>query len=510
MFASRQNFALYAAVLATLIGLGLWLRTDLLSGRDEIVRTQSIITLQKSRFLGQGISTDIVWMRFVLESIREQVRPSDLIYPNPDIARQHQISELLNAKGEALPKPSTRNLALFNSDCVYTASAGLDVVGARSNNTLCKGEAFAPGVLHIQYIPVSKSLSRDPVLLLTLPFTHPDGRFAGGAVVVVSLTGAHEAVTTRFAARPGEIIALLDDKETILAHSANDENMIGKPFDDFYQHDPAENPNVPHSHVVRAGQQDLITGMSTVPGTTLTMMVGSDRDRALEEWQRRARQLVAGYAGIAVLSLLVTVGYGRMRQQRDEMTRLATTDVLTGVANRRQFMHVLKHECQRARQEGRLLSVLMIDIDRFKRINDTFGHPMGDQVIVTLAEVLAHNIRPHDTVARIGGEEFAVLLPGLSEDHAETVAERLRAEVAAQEVFVAERSESLYFSISVGVAMMRSSDDGAGDMLLRADKALYAAKESGRNRVMISAAPPMQPSHDEAFFPVATHQPAPL
>lgn len=174
------------------------------------------------------------------------------------------------------------------------------------------------------------------------------------------------------------------------------------------------------------------------------------------------------------------IDHVRRRQERI-MVRNATQDPLTGLANRRQFDLCFETELQRHRRSGRPLSLIMLDIDHFKRVNDTGGHPTGDLVLKTTATTIRSHTRTTDTVGRFGGEEFAVLLPDTSLDGARYVAETLRRTI-----------ESLHFdpwpghdgkiTASLGCAGLLEGESEA-DLVHRADLALYAAKSQGRNRV---------------------------
>jgi diguanylate cyclase (GGDEF)-like protein len=162
------------------------------------------------------------------------------------------------------------------------------------------------------------------------------------------------------------------------------------------------------------------------------------------------------------------------------MEQLATIDGMTGIYNRRHFLSLADREWERARRYRRSLSLLMIDIDYFKAINDRFGHEVGDRAIVHVANLAGGCKRTSDVLARIGGEEFALLLPETEIAQAEALAERLRGEVA--KCPLAEVSHSA--TVSIGVATADEEMQGISDLMKKADQALYAAKRNGRNRVM--------------------------
>lgn len=165
----------------------------------------------------------------------------------------------------------------------------------------------------------------------------------------------------------------------------------------------------------------------------------------------------------------------------EELTRLATTDGMTGLYNRRHFLTLANCEWARARRYKRPTAFLMVDIDHFKSINDSFGHHAGDEIIIHLANIARHGKRDCDLLARIGGEEFALMLPETDLPKALVAAERLRKEVSANLLVVDSRS--IPVTVSIGVASSVEAMKDISDLMKAADAALYAAKRAGRNRV---------------------------
>jgi len=168
-----------------------------------------------------------------------------------------------------------------------------------------------------------------------------------------------------------------------------------------------------------------------------------------------------------------------------ELLRLSTTDSLTQLANRRRFDRLLDDEIRRARRSGSPLSVLLADIDHFKRVNDSYGHPFGDECLRQVAAVLAaHCQRAGDVAARYGGEEFVVLLPGLDAGQAIALAESIRCAITQLQLQHGEQPVAL--TISLGVATLTPALVAPADLLAAADAALYQAKNGGRNRVVLA------------------------
>ena len=163
---------------------------------------------------------------------------------------------------------------------------------------------------------------------------------------------------------------------------------------------------------------------------------------------------------------------------------LATTDALCGVKNRRSFYESCGPIISYNRRERKPLAVLMLDIDKFKYINDTYGHGVGDEVLKSMAQKTSKILRKSDVFARLGGEEFSALLPNTTELGALKVAENIRQEIEHME-YISSKNETIKFTISIGVATLNSHDINIESVLHRADIALYSAKRNGRNQVVL-------------------------
>jgi diguanylate cyclase (GGDEF)-like protein len=162
---------------------------------------------------------------------------------------------------------------------------------------------------------------------------------------------------------------------------------------------------------------------------------------------------------------------------------LATTDSLTGIKNRRSFFDSSEPMIPYIRRENQSLAVLAIDIDKFKNINDTYGHSTGDDALVLVSKTISAILRKSDIFGRLGGEEFAVSLPNTSFEGAKMVAEKMRESIENLE-FNSRQNDKVAIRISIGVAMLNKDDNNLEDLLQRADEALYKAKDKGRNQVV--------------------------
>ncbi|WP_095106094.1 sensor domain-containing diguanylate cyclase [Pseudomonas sp. Irchel 3E20] len=236
------------------------------------------------------------------------------------------------------------------------------------------------------------------------------------------------------------------------------------------------------------GRERLYT-FSQVGNLPLLVVVALSTDEVFAAWWRTAWvvTLATGVLclGLLWLTLLLCHELRRRHSAEQELAHLAATDSLTGLANRRTLDQALEREWARAQRSGRELSLLMVDIDHFKRLNDQHGHQLGDEALARVAAVVKANIRrPGDLAARYGGEEFAVVLPETDAIGAQRLAENVRAEVAQLAPMAGEDTS---ITVSVGVATWHGQAEHSLDTLFyRADKALYRAKYSGRNRVEVA------------------------
>jgi two-component system cell cycle response regulator len=179
----------------------------------------------------------------------------------------------------------------------------------------------------------------------------------------------------------------------------------------------------------------------------------------------------------------------KLKLTQDKLREASTTDYLTKRFNRRHFMELFLAEFERSKRHGHALSLAILDVDHFKRINDTYGHAQGDRVLVAIAELLRASVRREDVVARYGGEEFAILWPHIDEAGARVAADKIRGVVADARF---EGMGDTRVTASLGFVSFSGAQPGTASvdvLLMLADTALYRAKESGRNRVEVMPIP---------------------
>ncbi|MBP6750191.1 MAG: diguanylate cyclase, partial [Xanthomonadaceae bacterium] len=216
----------------------------------------------------------------------------------------------------------------------------------------------------------------------------------------------------------------------------------------------------------------------------------NERLRAMASEDKFRYTLIAGVLALCTLGV-VAVLYSQqrrhaamMRERGREMEIAISTDFLTSVHSRRFITDAGHAAFENALDKSTGFAVAVVDIDHFKTINDRFGHAVGDDVLKAVAHAMRATCRDSDTLGRYGGEEFAVLLEGISPEHALAAAERLRKAVAAIEIRIGD--DTIAPTASVGVACLAADDRDFDHVLVRADRALYRAKEEGRNRVILA------------------------
>lgn len=242
----------------------------------------------------------------------------------------------------------------------------------------------------------------------------------------------------------------------------------------------------------------LVTGVSVALSLAVTAVVNVALGNTT---QLVIDLLIATLVPLMVAPLVSHYALGllfELEHLREQLQHAAIRDALTQLYNRRFFVARLDTEIERARRTGQPLSLLMIDVDHFKAINDTYGHSTGDDVLERLAVLLIGAMRPYDLVARFGGEEFVALMPSARLDQAEAVAERIRCAVESMPVSwpgTQGTGRAGPVTASVGATVLSEAGEHAADLLARADRAMYAAKNGGRNRC-VALPPPGLPARD--------------
>ncbi|MGB4101505.1 MAG: sensor domain-containing diguanylate cyclase [Alphaproteobacteria bacterium] len=223
---------------------------------------------------------------------------------------------------------------------------------------------------------------------------------------------------------------------------------------------------------------------------TLLATIQEVREQEMTLQARGGRNFVAEIAAITIdyngqpALLMALNDISARKRLEEELFHQASTDSLTGISNRRYFMARGDQELRRARRFARPLAVMMIDIDHFKGVNDTHGHAGGDEVLRVIVKFCIASLRGTDSIGRLGGEEFATLMPETELRAAAEVADRLRQYIASQPIAIGDKI--IHCTVSIGIAALQPQDTDMDTLLQRADHALYLAKHAGRNQVIVA------------------------
>ena len=473
----RSGVATYALLLglsSLLLGLFLW------------TSYQRTLELQESRL---AFSSELIaeWVRgafvasdYLLRDMAAQIDPDELRYPHPDPVAHADLSQRLEQRYKTFPHAFI--YGAFDRQCVVThgnARLGFDA----SEREYCQRLQADPELdslvtrgFRANIGPVNVTHAR--------ALRDEDGRFLGLVAIALDLE-----FFSQWLARLGtgrlDSLAIEDDQQMLLARYPPVPQAIGQLFDDpnmndFFASD--ERFRVLPSARSPVDQRHRYWGIRKVEGTPYTIILGIDRANWLADWYRLAWLAALGWILIMVLGFIALRNYLRLLEGRNALHQQARTDPLTGIANRSYFAALAEREIARAQRTQGWIALLMVDVDRFKTINDTHGHHVGDRALKTFAACCSRVTRAEDVVGRWGGDEFVVLI-GQDRTAALGLAERLLEEIRAAKI-LNDQGEPLSLNASIGLACSRADHPLDLDALLhQADLAMLDVKRTGRGRI---------------------------
>ena len=376
------------------------------------------------------------------------------------------------------------NLSLIPATTPFTPANVADrdyFVGAMSKQ---------PGAITISAPYKGRATGHVAIAVATKLLAHSHGLVVANVAIEVKLL--EEAFAKARITEDGVITLMLRDGRLLVRSTAGQMELGGKDLSQsmlFTQGVARANEGV---MVVDSSMTDRVPRLlafGTLKAYPLVVAIGVTMDGILAETLTTVSRvgviLLLGSALLLLSRWKIVSLLDDLAESEAHLRQLVATDPLTGLFNRRHFNERAEYAFRRATRLGEHLAVLMLDVDHFKTVNDTWGHATGDFALKSLAATLKEAERSIDVLSRYGGEEFAVLLPGTDAEGAVEVAERLRMAVKGMKV-LSETGEPIPMSISIGVAALAITDKDFSGLLSRADAALYRAKAKGRDRVEVA------------------------
>lgn len=329
-----------------------------------------------------------------------------------------------------------------------------------------------------------------PFFAMSRRLNGPGGEFAGVIVMSVRLSYFADLFKSLDIGSEGRISIMTQEGKVLMRYPMAEGNAIGIDVaaDPIFKRMREQDSG---GFIATVDGVEWLYSFAHVPAQSLVLSVRVSVNQVLRGWRTRA--LAFGSVTFLVCGALVWLAFllrcelRRRASAEADLAFLSITDGLTGLANRRRFDEIIQREWRRTQRTGASLALLFLDVDRFKLLNDRYGHARGDEVLRVIAKVIDESLRrPGDMAARYGGEEFAVILPDTDMEGAKGIAETIRAGIESE----TGRPESHVprATVSIGIrALGPKSNFSVEDLLESADKALYRAKEEGRNRVVAFA-----------------------
>ncbi len=481
----NKSLRAYGIVLLLFTLLSLGVTYDLKSGHDRILGQRAEAALQKSQLIAESFNVLATSSRYLLGDILDRLKATDLGNLPVNAEYTQTLNTLLKSKRQTLP--SLLGIALYDKDCIFVADSSPEHIGYKTDERLCeiRQQLKNNDRMYVHYLPTDHSASKSAVIALSRNFYDENDRFVGGVVAAIDLKFA-AAWISEFSVARGDSLVLTDAVGTLLARNPNLPGAMGTiatqpEFLSVFASGIKGTTFIaesPFDHTRR------IYGMSHVKDFPFYIVVGVNESDALTEWFRRSWQITIALVLLLTVAMLFAKTYLQLLGQREELKSLAMSDSLTGVTNHRYFFEILREHIQSFQKNKNPLSVLMLDIDHFKSINDTWEHAMGDQVLRSFTQIIATTLREPHVLSRIGGEEFAIILPDTDAHRADIIATRIKESIEHSDTLSAE-GDLVRVTTSIGVTSLLDTDNGPKEVIARADRALYMAKHAGRNRICV-------------------------
>jgi diguanylate cyclase (GGDEF)-like protein len=482
MLSTSVAVAFCGAVIAVVM-VGLCVLVLYQSRQDALDRTRD--TLRDIAVIAQrDIERNLELYQLSLQSVVDGLQEPDVMALPPSLRRRVLFDRAATAKylGSMLVLDERGNILIDSGSDTPRAGNFAD----RTYFTVQRDNANAGFYISDPFL--SRLRNGAPSIGLSRRLSHPDGSFAGIVLMAVNLEYFHE-LFAGLSLGPHGSISLIAKDGAMLMRQPYDPAIVGRNIKGaatFRRFVSAQEGSFSEKASIDGVRR--LYWFANFPHAPLIIMAAASEQDIYAAWRRRAlsigSMMIAFGAAFIALSVLLGVQLRRRMRAESELQLLARTDGLTGLNNRRSLGEILEQEWRRAKRARSVLSLLFVDIDRFKAYNDTYGHQAGDDALAAVARCIVDNVRrPADSVARYGGEEFIVVLPDTRAPGASVIAEKIRSAIWACRI---EHAGSEYGCVTASIGTVSwepQVDDDLTSVIKAADEALYNAKATGRNKV---------------------------
>ncbi|MBF0468773.1 MAG: diguanylate cyclase [Desulfamplus sp.] len=453
---------------------------ELLFSHSSAINKASEQTRTTSYLIAEWISSSLSIPKYILKDVAADVNSAELQYPSDNQIQQSERTNLLIRKAKT--DQTILFLGLFDKRCTITHTSIGSNLGLNCKNREYCWHVFQKPINTFKMSNMFISSTNKMNVTVSYPVLNPDHEIAGFALIGLDLS-FFQRWLYRLSLTDGISVSIFDSHQQLLARVPFAKTAIGKRLEDTNLNEFVASNNTSELTFRKPSPIDGIDRIWTfrrVQDLPFIIVSGISVKEALSAWWVK---LVLYVIGNILLTSLIFLGVRLFNDNQhiaNLMKEQASTDPLTGLANRRRFVEMLRLNIEEAKRYKVAFTVIIIDIDHFKRVNDTHGHDVGDQVLQAFSKITQIELRTSDVLARWGGEEFIVLLPYTNQDKGALLAERLRISVDNCPI-----NQAIHISISLGLSEYRENDT-ADTIVKRADEALYCAKNEGRNRIKIA------------------------
>lgn len=432
-------------------------------------------TSTTSLLVSEWIKSAFISSDYILQDMIYTVPSSELQYPAKNLDSYRKITKYINDKRRTLT--NANGVGLNDKNCILThtpAIVGFDAI----DREWCSVPKNNP---KIQTYISNMFESNIGELMVVQVRKFPGETFTGLAGLGVNLDFFSKWLE-KVKTTPHGMIAIVDSKMNLLARQPALDNMLGKEIDnsiikDFIASNMTQSLYSGKNIVL--DKENSIYSFRKVDNSPFVVIVGEANEDWEERWRKQVIVSILILITLWIMAWKILQHYSQTLENEKKLEHLSQTDQLTGLYNRHKLHQVFTSEINRSNRFEEVFGVILLDLDLFKNVNDTYGHDVGDLVLKEISNILKDNIRASDTLGRWGGEEFLIIMPKIDIKGAKILAEKLRKEIENHQFTIAGK-----MTASFGLAYYKKGDD-ENSIIKRADDALYKAKEFGRNIVKI-------------------------